>query len=96
MSKYEVLYIVKPTLTDEEVAAVAEKTKALVENMQGEVTKVEVWGKKKLCYEVKKFAEGYYVLMNMSATSEIVNELNRQFRISDTVIRHLLTKIEEK
>lgn len=95
MTKYEVLYILKPTLTEEEVNAEAEKNKALIESFQGEVTNVEKWGKKKLSYEVKKFNEGYYVLMNMTANTEAVNELNRLFKISDTVIRHLLTRVEE-
>ncbi len=94
MNKYEVLYIIRPTLTEEEMTQDTEKWKTLIESMGGEVTSIEKWGKKKLSYEVKKLNEGYYVLMNMTCNSDAVDELCRLFRISDTVFRHLLVRAE--
>lgn len=95
MRNYEALYIIKPELEEEQIAAVVEKYKQLVADNGGQVTQVEEWGKRKLAYEVKKYREGYYVLMNFKGTVETANELDRIFRISDDVIRYLLVRNED-
>lgn len=94
MNKYETLFVITPSLTDEEVKAVIEKTKTVIENGNGVVDNVDEWGKRKLAYEINKINEGYYVLINFTSDPELPKELDRVFRISDNVIRHLIVKLD--
>lgn len=96
MRKYETLYILQPSLDDEAVKANIEKFKGVIENGGGVVENVDLWGKRKLAYEIKKQSEGIYILINFNADSELPKELDRIFRISDDVIRHLIINLDEK
>jgi small subunit ribosomal protein S6 len=95
MRKYETIFILHPSLDEEAVKANVEKFKGVIENGGGVVDNVDSWGKRKLAYEIKKVSEGYYTLVNFTAGSELPKELDRIFRISDSVIRHIIVK-EEK
>ena len=92
--KYEVLYIIDPTLGEESTAALVEKFKAMVE-AEGTLSSVEEWGKRRLAYPINDLAEGYYVLMNMEATPEFPAELERVMKITDGVLRCLTTVVAE-
>jgi len=94
MRKYEAVYIISPTLDEEAVKAIVEKFSGLV-SQYGELEKVEEWGRKKLAYEVQDQKEGYYVLMNFSANSEFPEELERNFKISEGVIKYLVVKKDD-
>ncbi|MBA9085934.1 small subunit ribosomal protein S6 [Fontibacillus solani] len=91
MRKYEVMYIVRPDLEQEAVQAVVEKFQGIIQN-GGEITKHDVMGKRRLAYEINKIRDGVYVLVNFTATPEVVAELERILKISDEVIRYLITK----
>lgn len=93
--KYEAFYIVKPSFTDSEVQAIADKFKAVVEAQGGTVESAGKWDKRKLAYEVQGFKEGTYILMHFEAEGKAPAELNRQMRISDDVIRHRIYLREE-
>ncbi|SHE50590.1 30S ribosomal protein S6 [Caloramator sp. mosi_1] len=95
MRKYEALYVLAPNLTEEEIKANVEKFKNVVVNGGGEVENIDEWGKRKLAYEINHVNEGYYVLMNFSANSELPMELDRVLRISDSVIRHLVVNLQK-
>ncbi len=88
--KYELMYIIKPDLGEEETAAVVEKFKALVEQ-NGTLDEIEEMGKRKLAYEINYISEGYYVLMKFTCAPEFPAELDRLLGISDVVIRSLIT-----
>ncbi|CAM3757824.1 MULTISPECIES: 30S ribosomal protein S6 [Paenibacillus] len=90
MRKYEVMYIIRPDIEQEAVQAAVEKFQGVISN-GGEITKHEVMGKRRLAYEIKKFRDGIYVLVNFNATPEVVSELERLMKISDEVIRYLIT-----
>lgn len=90
MRKYELMYIIRPDVEQEIVQAVVEKFQGIISNGEGEITKHDVMGKRRLAYEIKKFREGIYVLVNFTVASTVVNELDRQLKISDEVIRHLV------
>ena len=92
MNKYEVLYILNASLDDSAKDELIEKFKAVVANAGGEVEGVDKWGVKKLAYEINFKSEGFYVLMNFSAPSELVAELERQMRISDDVMRFITVR----
>lgn len=95
MRDYETLYIINSTLEEEANKNVVEKFKTLIQNSGGEVTDINEWGKRKLAYTVKEMNEGYYVLMHFKAEPAVVQDLERVFKITDEVIRYLITKQEE-
>ena len=95
MRKYEVVYIIRPDLDEDNNTAVIDRFSDLVTNQGGEVLKIDKWGKRRLAFEVKDFREGYYVVMHIDAESQVASELDRVFKISDSVIRHIIVR-EEK
>lgn len=95
MSKYETIYILNPTLDEEAINANIEKFNSVIENGGGTVENTDVWGMRKLAYEINKFKEGYYVLVNFSSESELPKELDRMFRIADDVIRYIIVNLEK-
>ncbi len=95
MNKYEVLYILNAEQDDETLAAQAEKFSALVTANGGEVEKIDKWGRRRLAYPINFKNEGYYVLMNFSSGSELPMELERNFRISEEVVRYMVVRLED-
>ena len=90
MRKYETIFILDPSLDEETVKANIEKFKGVIENGGGTVENVDFWGKRKLAYEIAKVSEGYYTLVSFTAGTELPRELDRIFRITDGVIRHII------
>lgn len=90
MRKYEVMYIIRPDIEQDVVQATVEKFQGIISN-GGEITKHDVMGKRRLAYEIKKFNDGTFVLVNFNGTPEVINELERLMKISDDVIRYLIT-----
>jgi len=89
MRKYECVYVISPTLEEEQIKAVVERFNNLV-SQYGELESTEEWGRKKLAYEVKKHREGYYVLMTFSANPDFPAELERNFKITEEVLKYLV------
>ena len=94
MRKYETIFILHPSLDEEAVKANIEKFQGVIVNGGGKVENVDFWGKRKLAYEINKVNEGYYTLINFEAYPELPKELERVFRITDGVIRHIIVKNE--
>lgn len=92
MNKYELVVIVAPNLTEEEVKATEEKVKTVITDNSGVIDNVDDWGKRRLAYEINDFNEGFYYLVNFSSNPELPKELDRILRISDNVIRHMIVK----
>ena len=92
MTKYEMLYILDASLTDEAKEAIIVKFEDLVKNNGGVVEKTDRWGVKKLQYPINYKSEGYYVLMTFEAETTLVQEIKRIAGIVDGVIRRLITK----
>jgi len=95
MRNYETIFILKPSLEEEKRNEAIEKFKAIIA-ADGEIEKVEEWGNRKLAYEIEKIREGYYVLVNFKANSTLPKELERNFKISDDVIRYIVVNLEDK
>ena len=91
--KYETLFIVNPTLGEEEVVAVADKFKALVE-ANGTVDKVEDWGKRRLAYPINDLTEGYYTLVQFTSVPSFPAELDRVFKITDGIMRSIIVTLD--
>lgn len=94
MKNYELVYVLRPAIEDDAKEAVLDKVKAIIET-SGEVEKVDVWGVKKLAYEIQKLREGYYVLVSFKATVDVPKELDRNLKINDNVIRHMVVNLDE-
>ena len=87
------LFIVNPTLGEEEIAAVVEKFKGLVE-ANGTITKVEDWGKRRMAYAIDDMSEGYYTLVEFDAKPDFPAELDRVYKITDGIIRSIIVAKE--
>ena len=94
MRTYETIFILHTSLDEEAVKANIEKFKGVIENGGGTIENVDFWGKRKLAYEIAKVNEGFYTLINFEANTELPKELDRVFRITDGVIRHIVVKQE--
>lgn len=88
-ANYEVLYIINPTLGEDETAALVAKFKDLAES-RGTVTEVDEWGKRKLAYLINDLDEGYYVLMTFTADPAFPAELDRLMRINTGIMRSII------
>lgn len=93
MTKYEMLYILDASLTDEVRDGIIQKIEDLVSKNGGVIEKTDRWGVKKLQYPINYKSEGYYVLMTFEAEKSFVEELKRVIGITDGIIRRLITKI---
>lgn len=89
-ANYEAMYIINATLGDEDIAAVVEKFKSLIE-VSGTLKEMELMGKRRLAYPINDMPEGYYVLVKFTAAPDFPAELKRVFGITEGVIRALVT-----
>jgi small subunit ribosomal protein S6 len=96
MTVYETIFIVKTSVSEEELAALVAKVRGVIEKHNGEILKVENWGKKKLAYEVRKEKKGTYVFYRFRGPGSVVSELERQYRVEDTIIKFLTVKCDPK
>ena len=96
MRDYEVLYIVRADLEDEKVQEVVKLVNTLIERAGGTLERTNLWGKRKLAYEVKHQTEGSYVLQDFQIAPERLPELEAALKISEEVLRHLIVRKPEK
>ncbi len=89
MRKYETIFVLRPDLEEEAKNAMIEKFTGII-NSDGEVTNIDEWGKRKLAYEIEKIREGYYVLVDFVANADLPAELERNYKISDNVLRYIV------
>ena len=94
MNKYESVIIIGQDVTEEGIKALIARFTDLI-NTDGKVDNVQEVGRKKLAYEVKKNTEGYYVVFNFEAKPELIVELERNYRITDEVIKFITVKLED-
>lgn len=95
MRSYETMYILSPELSEEERKGLIERFKNLIIENGGELTNFDEWGKRKLAYLIDKKSEGYYVLMNFNANTNVSQELERVYKITDGVLRYLIIRTDE-
>ena len=89
MRHYEVVFLVHPDQS-EQVPAMSDRYRKLIEDEKGTVHRLEDWGRRQLAYPINKIHKAHYVLMNIECTSEALQELQTGFRFNDAVIRHLV------
>jgi small subunit ribosomal protein S6 len=91
MRNYELMYIIRPDVELETVQALMEKFQGIIVN-GGEIVKNDIYGKRRLAYEINKHREGTYVLVHFTAPATVVTELERVLKITDEVIRHMIVR----
>ena len=94
MRHYEVVFLVHPDQS-EQVPAMIERYKALVENGGGKIHRLEDWGRRQLAYPIQNLVKAHYVLFNIEVEQAILAELTESFRFNDAVLRHLIMKRDE-
>jgi small subunit ribosomal protein S6 len=95
MRPYEVMVILDANLEEEQIRAVLDRTTDTIKAGEGTVRKVDRWGKRRFAYELAKRWEGYYVLIECTGTVAAMDEIDRQLRLSDSVLRHKVIRIPE-
>ena len=96
MRHYEVMVILDPTLDERTVAPSLDTFLNVIRTSGGNVEKVDVWGKRRLSFEIKKHAEGIYALLDLNSSSDAVKELDRQLSLQETVLRTKVMRREVK
>lgn len=94
MRKFEIMMILKPDLDEDQIRSVVERFVNIITDHNGEVTAIEPWGKRRLAYEIKDYKDGFYVLINYDADGSFNSELERNFRIVDSIIRHIIVRLD--
>jgi small subunit ribosomal protein S6 len=94
MRKYELVCVIQPDLDEAAFNSVLDRVKGWITESGGSVDKVDVWGKRRLAYEIRKQREGNYVLFNLSIPPTATATLEQNLRYTETLMRHLLTIVE--
>ena len=93
--KYELVYVVSPDASDDQVSALHTQVEETITRMGGQLEKSENWGRRKLAYEIGRHKEGTYVLEVINGSGELMKELDRRLKVLDYVIRHLAVRVDE-
>jgi len=94
--KYELVYVVSPEASDEQVADLHTQVEAIVQRIGGHIEKTDNWGRRKLAYEIGRHKEGTYVLEVIDGGGELMKEIDRRLKVTDLVIRHLIVRVDEE
>jgi len=94
--QYELVYILPPDTTEQQVAELHAQVESVVSRMNGQIEKTENWGRRKLAYEIGHNKEGFYVLDVINGSGELMKELDRRLRVIDQVIRHMIVRVDEE
>ena len=94
MRHYEIVFLVHPDQS-EQVPAMIERYKALIEGDNGKIHRLEDWGRRQLAYPIENLVKAHYVLFNVEAGQEALNELVDAFRFNDAILRHLVIRRDE-
>jgi small subunit ribosomal protein S6 len=93
MRKYELVCIVQPDLDETAFKGALERVQGWVTESGGTVDKVDVWGRRRMSYQIRKQRDGHYVLLNISIDPKAASDLERNIRYLETILRHMLTAV---
>ncbi len=94
--RYELVYVVSPEASDEQVAELHSQVEAIVQRMNGQIEKTDNWGRRKLAYEIGRHKEGTYILEVINGGGDLMKEIDRRLKVIDLVIRHLIVRVDEE
>ena len=93
--KYELVYVVSPEATDEQIAELQTQVEGIVQRIGGQIEKTDNWGRRRLAYEIGHHKEGTYVLHVINGSGELMKEIDRRLKVFELVIRHLVVRVDE-
>jgi small subunit ribosomal protein S6 len=93
--QYELVYIVRPEASEQEIADLHTQIEQIVQRFGGTFDKTENWGRKRLAYDIGHHREGTYVVETITGSGELMKEIDRRLRVTDTIIRHLIVRVDE-
>jgi len=96
MTKYEIMFIVKATLEETALNNITKEVQSLINNNTSKVIEFKEMGRKKLAYPINKEISGFYYLMNVEASHDVIQEFDRKVRINENILRHLILKKESE
>jgi small subunit ribosomal protein S6 len=94
--QYELLYILPPDSTEQQVAEIHEQIVSVVSRLNGQIEKTDNWGRRRLAYEIGPHKEGVYVLELINGSGDLMKELDRRLRVLDQVVRHIVVRVDEE
>jgi small subunit ribosomal protein S6 len=94
--QYELLYILPPDSTEQQVAELHEQIASVVSRLNGQIEKTDNWGRRRLAYEIGPHKEGVYVLELINGSGELMKEIDRRLRVLDQVVRHIVVRVDEE
>ena len=92
--KYELVYLVSPDATDDQVTDLHAQVESIVQRMGGQIEKTDNWGRRKLAYEIGRHKEATYVLEVINGSGDLLKEIDRRLKVSELVIRHLVVRVD--
>ncbi len=96
MNKYELMFIVKTTMETEAASLLANNYKKVITDDKGTVTNFKDMGQRKLAYTINKQVNGFYYVINFNATAETVKELDRRLGLDESILRHMIIRLDEE
>ena len=96
MRNYEIMFIVNPNGTEEEIDKINTQLEGVITAGGGRIDKIEKMGKRRLAYEVDRFREGFYVLFAIGANGDIIKECERRLRVIDAVIKYITVRVDDE
>ena len=95
MRTYEIMFIAAPNTADDELRKLTSQLETVVADQGGQVTKTDLWGRRKLAYRIGKFDEGVYTFVHLEGSGKEIAEVERRLRVTDFVIRHMTVRTDE-
>src|SRR2546430_3187203 len=94
--QYELVYILPPDTTEDQVTELHGQVEGVVSRMNGQIEKTENWGRRKMAYEIGHHKDGVYVLEVINGSGDLMKELDRRLRVMDQVVRHLVVRVDQE
>lgn len=95
MNTYETLFIIQPDLEEGEIAKTIDAVQEIITSGEGNILKVDKWGRRQLAYMIQKKREGYYVLIHFEAPPTLIAELQRRYKLADAIMRYLVIQLNK-
>ena len=95
MREYELMFVLTPDLQEDGVTTATERVTSLITNRGGEITKTDTWGRRRMAYPIRHHLDGYYTVLRFRLDANVTDELDRNLRLTEPVMRHLIVRAEE-
>ncbi len=96
MTNYEIMFIVKTTMESDKIKNTIDTMKKIITDGKGKIVEVKDMGEKKLAYPIKKELTGYYYVLKVESSKEVIAEFDRRASIDEAILRHLIIKLDEE